>query len=441
MQHQNVIIIGGGPAGRVVARMTRNAGKSVTVIKAEEINASRCVIPYGIIPKKPPEQYFIPNSFILDTGATLLIDRVTGIDSANAQLFTSKGEQFSYDHLVLATGAHPVIPPMPGVDARNVTPLRVREDMVMIRELGQQSRKAVILGGGYIGIEVATVLHAMGLEVTIVEKLPGLLSMRFEAALLPDIEEGLRSEGVEVRTGTAATEICTSNGTATGVQLESGEVLDADFVVLAVGATPNIELASESGIAATPYGFVTDEFLRTNVPNIYAAGDCAEKKSFITGKPVRGDFGTNAVMMAKVVGANILGQNRRFPGVINTNAVAAFGFSFGSAGLSTPLAQEAGLAVVSGFSDVLNKYPMMDGVDHIKTVLLFEKATRKLVGGSVVRKDHCTVHNVDFLSMAIQMGATMEQVMNYQYAAHPDMAARPSDNMFVFAAQDARKQC
>jgi NADH dehydrogenase len=183
-----------------------------------------------------------------------------------------------------------------------------------------------------------------------------------------------------------------------------------------VGVVPNIELAAEAGIQTSSLGIVTDQHLRTSAVGVYAAGDCAEKKSFITQKPTRGEFGTNAVFMAKVVAQNMMGRNKVFPGIINANATTVYDWSIGSSGLTEKMAMDAGLNVVSGYSEVLDKYPMMDGVTPIRTKLVFERDTGSLIGGSVMRKGHGAAQNVDSISFGIQMGATLEDLLSYQYA-------------------------
>jgi NADH dehydrogenase len=143
--------------------------------------------------------------------------------------------------------------------------------------------------------------------------------------------------------------------------------------------------------------------------------------------------------MAKVVAQNILGRNESFTGVINANATSVYDWSLGSAGLTEKMAMDAGFNVVSGYSEVLDKYPMMDGVAPIRTKLVFERESRRLIGGSVMRKGSGAAQNVDFMSLAIQMGATREDLLSYQYATHPKLAAKPSDNTYAFAARDAKE--
>ena len=440
MQQRDVVIIGGGPAGRVIvhALHSQKSSLSVTLIKDEETNVNRCAVPYGISGNQPIEKFQISNQLVTDFGAELVVDKVVKINIDRKELHTQNGQTYRYRHLVLATGSRPLVPPIPGVELEGVTPVRSLQDLDTLRGFAAAGQKAIIVGGGYIGIEVAVVLRQMGLEVDVVEMLPQILQATTEPEFISDVEKTLATEGVRLVANRKVAEFMKSNGRGVDVKLENGEILAADFAVLSVGVVPNIELAAEAGIQTSALGIVTDSYLRTSVADIYAAGDCAEKKSYITGKPARGEFGTNAVFMAKVVAQNILGRNKRFCGVINANATSVYNWSLGSAGLTEKMALEAGLNVMSGYSEVLDKYPMMDAVAPIRTKLVFKRDSGSLIGGSIMRRGHAVAQNVDFISLAIQMGATLEDLLSYQYATHPELAAKPSDNTYVFAARDAR---
>ncbi len=436
---EKVLIIGGGPAGRVIVHVLHASPKNfqVTLIKNEEVNVNRCAVPYGIVSPKPIDKFCIPNTLVTDFGAELVIDTAEEIDTGAGRVKTVAGKVFDYDHLVLATGSRPFIPPVENVDLENITSVRSRQDMIKLRGLAAKGKKCVIVGGGYIGVEVAVVLAQSGVDVTIVEMMPHILLATMDDDFALKVEQHVRENGVKVLTGAQVMAFTGKSGKVSAVKLADGRLLEADFAVVSVGVIPNTELAARSGLEVSKLGIVTDDHLRTNVANIYAAGDCAQKKSFVTGKPCRGEFGTNAVFMAKVVAANILGKNKKFPGVINANASTAFDLSLGSAGLIEKMALAEGLDIVTGYSEVLNRYPMMEGTHTICTRLVFEKQSHRLIGGSVLRKGHCTANNVDFISFAIQMGATIEDLLSYQYSTHPEMAAKPSDNTYMFAAKDA----
>lgn len=440
MNHRNVVIIGGGPAGRVIVHALHSVDPSLSavLIKDEAVNVNRCAVPYGIPDEKPLGKYLIPNELVTDFGAELVIDRVSRVDSHDSSVALAGGGTLTYDHLVLATGSNPIIPPIPGIQAKNITPVRSRDDLQRLRELATEHRRAVIVGGGYIGVEIAVVLRRLGLDVAIVEMLPHLVQMATEDEFIGVVEDDLAAHGVDLLTTAKVVEFQTEDHVCTGVRLEDGRTIETDFVVLAIGVTPNIELAAAAGIETSRFGIVTDGHLRTSVANIYASGDCAEKRSFVTRRPTRGEFGTNAVFMSKVVAANILGRDVTFPGVINASATTTFNYSLGSAGLTRRAAEAEGIPHIVGTSEVLDRYPMMDHAAPIRTKLIFEEVSGRLLGGSVLRHGHATASNVDFLSFAIQMRATLDDVLHLQYATHPELAAKPSDNMYVFAALDAQ---
>ena len=439
---QKVVIIGGGPAGRLVVHALHKSAEEfdVTLIKDEEINANRCAVPYGIVDKKPIDKYCIPNDLVTDFGAKLVIDYVDSIDKEEQSVTTIAGQKFSYDHLVLATGSQPIIPPIPNIDLNNIVNVRSKSDMEQMRGFAKNHKKCVVVGGGYIGIEVAVVLKGLGIDVTVVEMMPHVLLTTMDDDFVTTIEAHIRDNGIKILNNTRVVAFEGQQGDVSGVVLDNNDVLAADFVIVSVGVKPNTALAEQTGIETSKFGIVTNESMETDTKNIYASGDCAEKKSFITRSPSMGEFGTNAVFMSKVVAANILGKKSTFPGIINANASTAFEYTFGSAGLIAKAAEQAGLDFVVGESEVLNMYPMMDGVNTIKTKLVFERSSQRLVGGSVLRKGHCAANNVDFISFAIQMGATLEDILIYQYATHPELAAKPSDNTYLFAAQDALKK-
>jgi NADH oxidase (H2O2-forming) len=439
MEKRDVVIIGGGPAGRVIVHSlhAQKAGRSVALIKNEEINVNRCAIPYGIPESEPIEKFVVSNKLVTDFGADLIVDEVVEIDPSKREVYTQAGEIYVYNDLILATGSRPLIPPIPGVESGPITPVRTLGNLSRLREYAAKNRKAVIIGGGYIGIELAVVLREMGLEVSIVEMLPKVLLATTEPEFIGQVEKTLTENGLELLTNRKVVEFATRNGGGVDVLLDGGDSISADFAVLSVGVVPNIELATQAGLKTSRLGIQTDQYMRTSEDHIYAAGDCVEKISFITGEPTRGEFGTNAVFMANVVAQNILGKKKIFPGVINASATSVYDWSLGAAGLTEKMAQESGINTVTGYSEVLDKYPMMKGVTPIRTKLVFDRNTGRLVGGSVLQKGDGAAQNADFISFAIQMKATLEDLLTCQYATHPELAAKPSDNTYMFAAKDA----
>jgi len=383
------------------------------------------------------EKFRISNKLITDFGGELVVDQVSKIDPETNQVHTESGNIYEYKHLVISTGSRPVIPPIPGVNAETITPVRSIADLSNLRQLAAKGKRAVVVGGGYIGLEVAVVLKKMGIDVKLVEMLPKILMATTEPEFISTIEDTLAENELQVMVNEKVVEFVHLPDGTVEVKLGSGEVLEADFVVLSVGVAPNTDLAAEAGIDTSRLGICVDETLRTSVKNIYTCGDCTEKQSFITGQPTRGEFGTNAVFMARAAAQNILGNKVKFPGIINANATAVYEWSLGSAGMTEQMARDAGIDVLTGYSEVFDKYPMMDEVDVVRTKLVFDRTNQKLIGGSVIRKGNGTAQNVDFISLGIQMGTTMENLSDYQYATHPELAAKPSDNCYTFAAREA----
>jgi len=439
MEKRDVVIIGGGPAGRVIVHSlhAQKAGKSVALIKNEEINVNRCAIPYGIPDEKPIEKFVVSNKLVTDFGADLIVDEVVKIDSSRREVYTQRGETYVYNDLVLATGSRPLVPPIPGVESSLIIPVRTLDNLSLLRECAATNKKVVIVGAGYIGIELAVVLKQMGLDVTIVEMMPKVLMATTEPEFIEVVEKTLLENGLELLTNRKVLEFSARDGGGLDIILDGGDSIPADFAVLSVGVIPNIELATQAGLKTSRLGIQTDQYMRTSEEHIYAAGDCVEKKCYITGNPTRGEFGTNAVFMAKVVAQNILGKKKIFPGVINASATSVYDWSLGAAGLTEKMAQESGINTVTGYSEVLDKYPMMKGVTPIRTKLVFDRNTGRLVGGSVLQKGDGAAQNADFISFAIQMKATLEDLLTCQYATHPELAAKPSDNTYMFAAKDA----
>lgn len=441
---KKIVIIGGGPAGRVIVHKLHNSAMAsqfdITLIKDESINVNRCAIPYGINGKKEINKYQIPNTLITDFGAKLKLGSVKSINPESKKIILNNDEIIDYDKLVLATGATPIRPNLPGIDSPNIRTMRRIDDLDWIRQAALTSKKMAIIGAGFIGVEFAVELKKMGIkEVALIELQPHILGNNYQKEITTILENQLTSHGIQLY----------SNHKVTGfkeqkdgihIQFEGDKELISDHVVLSIGVRPNVELANQAGLKCSPLGIETNQFLQTTHKDIYATGDCAQAYSFISKKPISGEFGTNAVFMSKIVSDHLLGKEKAFKGVLNASVSAIYDYSFGSTGLGSTLSQQDGIATITGISKVLDRYPMIDNVSEIITELIFEKKTHKLIGANVLRKGLSVASNIDLLSFAIQKETTIEELMELQYATHPELAAKPSDNSLVFAARDALKK-
>ncbi len=313
-----VVIVGGGLAGAKTAEALRDQGHTggVTLISAEKH------LPY----ERPPlskeylagtqslddftvhqRPWYSDNNVDLRLGVS-----ATAVDIAQRSVVCSDGSAVGYSSLVLATGSRSARPPIDGADAEGVLYLRtVDEARVLSDAIGADTRLAVI-GGGWIGLEVAAGARGRGAEVTVVEA----ADQPLKAALGPELGAVFarlhREHGVDLRLETKVEAITTEGGRATGLRLQGGRTIDADLVLVAVGARANIALAAEAGIATDDGGVLTDAELRTSAPGVYAVGDIAAAQHPLFGTRIRTEHWANALNQPAVAAANILGGSAQY---------------------------------------------------------------------------------------------------------------------------------
>jgi len=328
-----------------------------------------------------------------------------------------------YDELVLATGAEPIIPSVPGTDLDGVTVLHHPDDAILIRNwLSKGAQKIVIIGGGLIGLEAAAALARPKRTVTVVEMqqqlLPGLLDM--EIARL--VQDEFEKNRVVVRTGEKLTALeGNDEGKVQSVVTDKG-VLEADLVILACGVKARVDLAEESGLKIGPTGAIAvDQNLRTSDPFIYAGGDCVENNHLITGSPVYVPLASTANKQGRVIGNNLAGRQDTFPGVLGTAVMQAFEYNVGRTGLTEKQAGELGYPVetvlVAGLDSA--HYHPLHGGGLIK--LVSHRETGRLLGVQAVGTGEI-VKRLDVFVTAISLGADLEQLSNLDLGYAPPFA-------------------
>jgi len=290
MKKTDVLVIGGSAAGIVVATTGKSfyPDKDFTVIRKEQQVLVPCGIPYIFGSLDGSEQNLVPDGVLTNNNVHLKVDEVTSIDQENKVCETADGSEIEFEKLVLATGSTPVVPNwLKGKDLENV--FTVPKDKQVIDEIKaklEDAQKVVVIGGGFIGVEIADEINKLDLDVTLVEILPHILALVFDNELAVEAEKTLESRGVTVKTGDGVKELIGIEK-VTGVLLNSGEILDADAVILSMGYRPNVGLAEKAGIEINDLGFIAvDEYMRTSNTDIFAIGDCAEKRSFLTRKQI-----------------------------------------------------------------------------------------------------------------------------------------------------------
>jgi NADPH-dependent 2,4-dienoyl-CoA reductase/sulfur reductase-like enzyme len=333
-------------------------------------------------------------------------------------LHANTEHRLGYDQLIVATGAVPRRPPIPGIDAVGVFGVQTLDDGVALRRFVDDERpeRAVVIGGGYIGLEMAEAMVRRGLHVTLIERAPQPMT-----TLDPDmgtlVAEALREIGVEVVVATAATAVETEGGRARAVAT-AGATFPADIVVMGLGVRPGSDLA---GAAAIPIGetggIVTDDRMQTRIPGVWAAGDCVEVRHRVTGHPVAIALGTHANKQGRVVGLNVTGGDARFPGVIGTAVTKVCDYEIGRTGLDERQAAAAGFDSVAATIEATTRASYYPGAAPITVKVMAERGTGRILGGQIIGREGAA-KRIDVIATAIwnEMPVRDVAMMDLSYA-------------------------
>ncbi|MDA3924436.1 MAG: FAD-dependent oxidoreductase [Kiritimatiellae bacterium] len=430
-----VVIIGGvaaGPkAGSRINRLCCDAEMTI-VEKGEFLSYAGCGLPYYIsgVVKERKELMSTPVGTVRDSIFFQNVKNVHVMNHTEATCIDREqrtvsvvsrngGEQkLDYDKLVLATGAESVIPPIKGVDLENIFNLKNIYDAERIKEmLGEKKAlNAVIVGGGLIGVEVAEAFHEMGCRITIVEFQSQILSL-IDPEMAVLAEKHFETKGVKVKTGTKVVEF-KGDQKVSSVVTDQGEI-PADIVVLAVGVRPMVKLAREAGLEIGSTGAIAvNTQMQTSDSDIFAAGDCAEKKHIITGKACYIPLGSTANKEGRVAANVICGINDAYPGVLGSAICKIFDFTVACTGLGEKEARDAGYDVVTCLSPAPDKPHFMPTAKLLFLKLIADRKTRKLLGAQATGPGAAD-RRIDVVVTAITAGMTVDQV------AHLDMTYAP----------------
>jgi NADPH-dependent 2,4-dienoyl-CoA reductase/sulfur reductase-like enzyme/rhodanese-related sulfurtransferase len=454
MLNMKVIVIGGVAAGpKAASRINRLCAEAdVTIIeKGELLSYAGCGLPYYISGqvKDSKELMSTPVGTVRDSAFfknvknanVLNHTEATAINRENKTVTVrtrdGKEQVLPYDKLVLATGAESSVPPIPGVELGNIYNLKDIHDADAIKATLAEHKavNAVIVGGGLIGVEVAEAFHEMGCRITIVEFLPQILSM-MDPEMAALVEKQFEAKGVKVMTGTRVTEF-RGNGQVEKVITDQGE-LPADLVLLATGVRPAAKLAQNAGlkIGSTRAIAVTDR-MQTSDQNIYAVGDCAEKKNLITGKPAYVPLGSTANKEGRVAANAICGVEDTFPGILGSAICKVFEYSVARTGLSEQEAREAGFDVVTCLAPAPDKPHFMPGARLLFLKLIADRKTRKLLGAQATGPGDAD-RRIDIAAMALTSGMTVDQLANADLVYAPPFS--PAVDNLITAANILRNK-
>ena len=437
-----LLILGGVAAGTKAAARARREypDADVTIVTQDEYVAyAGCGLPYfvgGEISEAKELIVRTPDEFKQENGITVLTrHQATRIDpTAHTVLvrdLTTGAEQFfPYDKLIIATGALPLLPKIDGIALKRVSTVRGLTDAKKIRALLDTGKlhRAVVIGGGFIGLEMAENLARHGLTVSVVELKPAILP-GFDPEIAALAKNHLNEHGVPVYTGEAVTRILgNEHGEAVGVVTDA-RTLDTDLVILSAGIRPNTEVAATAGIATDARGLIlVDEYLRTNLPDIFAIGDCASVRNRITGRDTYSPMGSTANKTGRLVVANLFAPTEAFPGVQGTTIVRLFSLNAARTGLSTEEAREAGFDVETVLVPTPDRAHYYPGNRMIITKLIADKVTHRLLGAQVVGEG-VVDKPIDTLALGIAMGMTVDQLSGMDLAYTPPFASALSSSI------------
>ncbi|MBN1825479.1 MAG: FAD-dependent oxidoreductase [Candidatus Eisenbacteria bacterium] len=443
MKAAEVVIIGGSAAGPVAGITAKRHYGDIDVLLIRKEGKAKvmvpCGIPYIFGTVGSPDKNVIPDGLLSNNGIDLMIDEVTKIDRRAKTLKTASGETVSYGKLILATGSEPVRPPIPGMDLENVFPVWKDADYLAdARAVLEKAKNVVIIGGGFIGAEMADECRKMGdASVTIVEMLPHCLMLAMDTEFCAKAEEKLKERGIRIVVDNGVKTI-RGSGKVESVELQNGDELKADAVIIGIGAAPNTALARDAGLEiGETKGIRVDEYMRTGDEDIFAVGDCAEKWSFFTGKPSGLRLASIATTEARIAGANVRELKRENPGAIGVFATAFDNLAVAASGLTEKAAAAAGFDVVVATAASMDRHPgCMPSAVEMKIKLVFDKKSRKLLGGEVCG-GASTAEMANVIAMAIQNGMTAEEIALFQMGTHPALTASPIAYQLVNAAEIA----
>jgi len=442
MKTTDVLVIGGSAAGMVAALTGKSSWpkKRFTLVKKQKEMMVPCGIPYIFGTLERSDQNLMPVDAMLDkAGIESIIGEVVSINKENKSVSLNDGETIEYEKLVIATGSIPVKPKwLVGGEKENV--FTIPKDKIYLDDMKNKlssCKKVVVIGAGFIGVEFSDELIKHGHEVTLVEKLPDILMLAFDVELSKKIEEILAGRGVNIITGNGIKEIL-GERKVESVKLENGDIIKSDAVILSVGYKPNVELARQAGIYVDESGFIAvDEYMRTHVKDIFAVGDCAQKRDFVTRARVSTMLASTACAEARIAGMNLFNLNvvKTFSGTIAIYSTAIGNTGFGTAGVTEARAKAEGIDSITGTFEGIDRHPGNLPDAHKQLVkLIAARQSGVIIGGEVIG-GLSAGELTNVIGLVIQNRMSVNSLLTSQIGTHPCLTASPAGYPLIKAAE------
>lgn len=439
----NLVIIGGVAAGATAAARARRISEKAAITLFERgpyVSYANCGLPYfvsGDIPDRSDLLLQTPEGFRDRYGVTVHVDtEILAIDRARkvVRARDAAGErEVPYDKLILAQGGQPVMPPLPGMDAAHVFKLWTVPDMDRIHDFIAQRapRHAVVVGGGFIGLEMAEAFRQRGLETTVIELQPTVMAV-MDPEFGRRVEGELAENGVRVLTGAGVAAVREGS-----VELADGRQVPADLVLFSVGVRPELTLAKAAGLTIGPSGgLLVDEHLQTSDPDIYAAGDMVEVQQRISGRRIRVPLAGPANRQGRIAASNAMGQAMRYAGALGTSVVKIFEATAAMTGLTEKAARDSGFDVGVAVIHKDHHAGYYPGAEEMALKLVYDRKTTRLLGAQAFGRAGVD-KRIDVLATALVGEFTLADLAELDLAyAPPYSSANDPVNLAAFIGEN-----
>ncbi len=452
MQNErHVVVIGGTAAGLSAASKAKRNLPDLKITVFERsgfVSYGACGLPYFVgdmIKEANDLVTFTADDLINKRGIDTYIKyEVTKIDRLNKtvtakDLITREIKEVSYTELVIATGASPFVPAIEGINLDGVHYLRTVENGIEIKRRIQNNsvKNAVIIGGGFIGLEMAEELKLSGLNVTLIEAMPRLLPF-LNKDFSDSVKDTLIKNGVNVELSTTVTEICGCNNKVTSVRTKDEKEFKADIVIMSIGVKPNSELAKDAGLdIGYKGGIVVNEYMQTSDKDIYACGDCVQMFNLLTKEPTYVPLGTTANKQGKIAGSNLSGEKESFKGVLGSGVTKVFDLYIASTGLTEEQAKKAGYKVATTKITKGDRASYYPGSEDNHLYLVFDGETGVILGAQAIGS-FSVAGRINVFVAAITAGMTVPQINELDLVYSPSVAP-VYDPILIATAQAIKK--
>ncbi len=444
MSKKNLVIIGGGGGGLFSGAVVKELNNDFNVyLISDEDLFCRCSTPYVLTKKANYKDTIMPDEMITNYGINLIKGRAINVNNKLKfvdYLVNGESDRINYDVLVFASGARAFMPPIKGNELKNVFTIRTTEDLKKLNLIISKIKNATVIGGGVIGVEMAAALKERGIKTNLMiieeKPFPRIADEEFRELINSTIKENK----VNIINQSSIKRIVGKNKVEEIIYEKDGvyHTSKCDLLIFATGVRANKELAEDIGIKTNRFGIIVDDYMRTNLKNIYAVGDVAIARNAVTNEKSPSQLATNAVIQGKIAGKNIAGIKTKYPGHTSAMVLQFFGEEFGSAGLNEEFCKLNKIEYFIGNSHSTDIYKDLKGAHNVFVKLIFRKKDMKIIGVQAFGRN--VVWIVNLISFAIQQKNKLEDLMNLDYASHPSVSPWPFMDPIVDACEDAIKK-